>query len=419
MLTIEYIPITDIKPYERNAKLHPQEQIEQIKNSIQAFGFNDPLGIWHGEIVEGHGRYLAAKELGMTEVPVIRLDGLTDEQRRAYMLVHNQLTMNSGFDLELLNEELAGILSFDMSEYGFTLEDQETTESIESVQEDDYVPRIQEPAKTKPGEIYKLGNHILMCGDSTNPEDLAKLMDGQMADLLLTDPPYNVDYTGHNEMKIENDNQSDDNFYKFLNDLFENVTDNLKPGGAFYIWHADSNGKIFRDACESAGLKVRQCIIWVKNSLVLGRQDYQWQHEPCLYGWKDGAGHYFIDDRTQTTVTEDARPNYKSLKKDELIKLLDDIYSDKKSTTVMHEDKPPVNDLHPTMKPIKLMARQIRNSTRPGESVLDICGGSGSTMMACEQLGRKCYMMELDPHYCDVIIDRWETFTKKKAIKKE
>lgn len=235
----------------------------------------------------------------------------------------------------------------------------------------------------------------------------------------MTDPPYNVDYEGGAEekMRIANDNLSDCAFERLLTESFENAKERLKPGGAFYIFHPDINGLVFRKTCEAVGLHVRQCLVWVKNAFVIGRRDYQWKHEPCLYGWKDGAAHYFVDDRTQATVYEDKGIDLKKLKKGEAIKLLQDIFSDKQSTTVINEDKPARSAEHPTMKPVKLLARLIRNSTRPGETVLDPFGGSGSTLIACEQLGRICYTMEFDPKYCDVIIDRWEKLTGQKAVK--
>jgi site-specific DNA-methyltransferase (adenine-specific) len=234
--------------------------------------------------------------------------------------------------------------------------------------------------------------------------------------MWLTDPPYNVDYEGSDGQKIQNDNMGDTQFRAFLKSAFTAAIAAMRPGAAFYIWHADFEGFNFRGACRDAGLQVRQCLIWVKNSLVLGRQDYQWRHEPCLYGWKDGAAHYFIDNRAQTTVIEDYVPDFGKMKKEEMKALLEEIYSDRISTTVIYEDKPKANDLHPTMKPIKLLARLIRNSSKPDDIVLDTFGGSGSTLMACEQLGRTCYTCELDPKYVDVIIQRWEEFTGKKAV---
>ena len=240
---------------------------------------------------------------------------------------------------------------------------------------------------------------------------------GCKADLLLTDPPYNVDYTGKTKdaLKIQNDSMDDQTFRAFLTDAMNAATPVMKPGAAFYIWHASSEGFNFHAACRAAGLHVRQTLVWVKNTMVLGRQDYHWKHEPCLYGWKDGAAHYFTPDRRQTTVVED-QLDFTKMKKDQLVELLKELYSEQTPTSVMHEDKPLVSDMHPTMKPIKLMARCIKNSTRTGDVVLDLFGGSGSTMIAAEQLGRKCYMVELDPFYCDVIIDRWEKFTGKVAV---
>jgi len=413
-LRIEYIDINLIKPYEKNAKLHPEEQIEQIKKSIEQFGMDDPIGIWKNEIVEGHGRLIACKQLGYKEIPIIRLDHLTDEERKAYTLAHNKLTMNSDFDLDILNSELDDILNIDMSDFGFDLdlEDEEEKEIIE-----DEVPEVPEEPKAKLGDIYQLGNHRLMCGDSTKEEDVAKLMNGELADLVVTDPPYNVAIENSQGMTIKNDNMEKSQFLEFLTKAFNCLNISLKKGGAFYVWFASREHINFETALNKNGLEVRQELIWNKNSLILGRQDYQWKHEPCLYGWKDGDSHYFIDDRKQTTVIEDKKPDIKKMKKEEMQKLLEEIYSDKTSTTIINEDKPSVNDLHPTMKPIKLIARQVKNSSKIGEKVLDLFGGSGSTIITCEQLNRKCYTMEYDPVYVDVIIQRWENFTGEKAVK--
>lgn len=415
-MQIELINIDEIIPYENNAKLHPEEQIEQIKKSILEFGNNDPIAIdKNNVIIEGHGRLLALKELGYKEVEVIKLGHLTEEQRKAYTLIHNKLTMNTDFDIEILESELAAINIIDMSDFDFDL----SIESEEITIEDNYdveekLEQIEEP-KSKPGDIYQLGNHRLMCGDSTSLEDVKKLMNEEQADLLLTDPPYNVNISNSDGMTIENDNMSDDNFKQFLNAAFENASASLKKGGAFYIWHGDSETVNFRNACEDNELSVRQCLIWVKNGFNFGRQDYKWKHEPCLYGWKDGAGHYFIDEYNNPTVIED-NLNIDLLKKEELKKLVEELLSDKVPTTIIHEDKPLKNDKHPTMKPINLLSFQIKNSSKKEEIVLDLFGGSGSTLISCEQLNRKCYMMEYDPKYVDVIIDRWETLTSKKAV---
>lgn len=412
-LKVEYLPIEEIKPYENNAKIHTPEQIEQIKNSIKQFGMNDPIGIWSKDniIIEGHGRLMACQELGYEEVPIIRLDDLTDEQRRAYTLAHNQLTMNTGFDIDILNQELES-LSVDMTEFGF----EDINKEDFDIKDDDFEFNEEEipEAKAKRGEIYKLGEHILMCGDSTVRQDVEKLLNGKIADLVVTDPPYNVAISNSQGMTIENDDMSDESFRKFLNSAFENMSDSLKEGGAFYVWYASREHINFESALLNNNLTVRQQLIWVKNSLVLGRQDYQWRHEPCLYGWKDGEGHYFIYDRTQSTVMEQKEIDIDKLSPEESKKLLKKIYSEIPST-IIKENKPQKNNLHPTMKPIELIGRLIHNSSEKGQIVLDLFGGSGSTLIACEQLGRKCYMMEYDPIYVDAIIQRYEEFTGKKA----
>lgn len=387
-LKVDYIPIEQLKPYEKNAKIHTPEQIEQIKNSIQEFGMNDPIGIWGEEnlIVEGHGRLIACKELGFDEVPVIRLDSLTDEQRRAYTLVHNQTTMNTGFDLDVLNEELDNI-DIDMSDYGFDIEIDDIEEGTE-VKEDD-APEVKDgEPKAKRGDIYQLGRHRLMCGDSTSSDDVFKLVGGDASpaiDLLITDPPYNVDYTGKTKdaLKISNDSMDADTFHDFLYNAFINAYTTMKDGASFYVWYASKEVVNFSTALADAGLSVKQELIWNKNSLVMGRQDYQWKHEPCLYGWKETDSHHW--------------------------------YGDRKQTTVIDFDRPTKSELHPTMKPVGLFDYQIKNSTKKCDNVLDLFGGSGTTIMACEQNGRNAYVMEYDPHYIDVIIERWENFTGQKA----
>ena len=416
-MNYENLSISELKPAERNARRHQEKDIEAIKKSIQEFGFNDPIGVWGPEntIVEGHGRLQAAFELGLEEVPVVRLDHLTDEQRRAYALAHNRTAELSEWDLEIMDMELSEIFDIDMDAFGF--DEFGPEESIDDIQEDDFEVKPPEEPRTKRGDVWILGEHRLLCGDSTEPAEIAEFLGGCKADLLLTDPPYNVDYTGKTKdaLKIQNDSMDDQTFRAFLTDAMNAATPVMKPGAAFYIWHASSEGFNFHAACRAAGLHVRQTLVWVKNTMVLGRQDYHWKHEPCLYGWKDGAAHYFTPDRRQTTVIED-QLDFTKMKKDQLVELLKELYSEQTPTSVMHEDKPLVSDMHPTMKPIKLMARCIKNSTRTGDVVLDLFGGSGSTMIAAEQLGRKCYMVELDPFYCDVIIDRWEKFTGKVAV---
>lgn len=422
-LKIETLYIGDLTPYEKNSKLHPTEQIEQIKKSIERYGMNDPIGVWKDAkgrniIVEGHGRYLACKELGIDMVPVIRLNHMSETEMREYLIVHNKTTMNSDFNYDVLFEELKELneidAEWDAAFFDFNL----TPEAEEDPVDDNF--NIDEAIHTEPiskrGQVYKLGEHRLMVGDSTSETDVDKLMDGELADLVVTDPPYNVAIENSQGMTIENDNMSSAAFKEFLTKAANNIKNYLKPGGAFYVWFASREHVNFETALNDAGLQVRQELIWNKNSMILGRQDYQWKHEPCLYGWNDGASHYFIDDRTQTTIIEDQKQDFKKMKKEELVELLEKIYSDKESTTIINENKPAKNDLHPTMKPIPLIARQVKNSSKIGEKVLDLFGGSGSTLITCEQLKRKCYMMEYDPVYADVIIQRWEKLTGKTAV---
>ena len=379
-MNIEQMKVKDLKPYEKNAKKHDKTQIANVAESIKRFGFAQPLVVDKDNVlIIGHCRLLAAKQLKLREVPVVRMDDLTEEEVKQLRLLDNKLN-ESDWDFDLLMDEV-GELDFD----GFDL-DWGFKELEESAVVEDEAPEpvMENPPISKLGDVWLLGNHRIMCGDSTNEDDVAKLMNGESADLLVTDPPYNVDYEGGTGMKIQNDSMSDEKFRNFLKDAFTNAINSMKAGAAFYIWHADSEGFNFRTACKEVGLQIRQCLIWQKNSMVMGRQDYQWKHEPCLYGWKDGAGHKWNADRKQTTILE--------------------------------FDRPTKSDLHPTMKPVNLISYQVRNSSEQGDLVLDLFGGSGSTLMACEQLGRTCYTMEYDPRYADVIVKRWENFTHKKAV---
>lgn len=414
-LKIEYMALDKLKPYEKNARKHQEADLSTIKASIKEFGMSDPIGVWGKDniIVEGHGRYLACKELGINEVPVIHLDHLSDEQRRAYALAHNKTAEMSEWDFDLLGDELSDILDIDMSDFGFDLSEdgEKETEVIE-----DEVPEEVEPI-AKQGDIWQLGRHRLMCGDSTSVTDVEKLMNGCKASLLVTDPPYNVNYEG-SAGKIMNDSMDNDSFRQFLRDAFTTADVVMNDGAAFYIWHADSEGYNFRGACFDVGWKVRQCLIWVKNSLVLGRQDYQWKHEPCLYGWKDGTHFWNGGRKERTTITDFDIFELRDKSKEELLKFIEEYCCDHEDieTSIIYEEKPSKNAEHPTMKPIKLLARSVKNSSKEGDNVLDLFGGSGSTLITCEQLNRKCFMMELDPHYVDVIIARWEKFTGQKAV---
>lgn len=417
-LKIEYISIDELKPYKHNAKIHTDEQIKQIAKSIKEFGFNDPIAVDEENIIiEGHGRLFAAKELGMDKLPIIRLEGLTDQQKKAYILAHNQLTLNTGFDLDILKDELNRITDFNMEDFGLDIDFAEDIDPDDVVEVE--VPNIPTFPKSKYGEIYQLGNHRLMCGNSININDVAKLMNGELADLLFTDPPYNndddlVSNTGKGIDK--NNSMSDESFSEFLINAFNNAHDQLKEGGAYYVWSSSVIIAQFIDCLKAADLPMHQLLIWVKNSINMGHSDYKWKHEPCLYGWKPGASHYFINEYNNPTIIEEDQLDFSKMKKEEMQQLLEYIFSDKVKTTIIYEHRAK-NDLHPTMKPLKMCADLIHNSSKQNELVLDLFGGSGSTMMACEQLNRKCYMMEYDPKYVDVIIERWETFTGQKAIK--
>lgn len=414
-MQIEKVKISDLLEYKNNAKEHPQWQIEQIVESIEKFGFNDPIAIdENNTIIEGHGRLYALQEMGAEEVECIRLSHLGENEKKAYILAHNKLTMNTEFDADLLAQELGEIEGIDMSSFGFLMDP--LIEVVEDDFDDESVIEQPEPI-AKLGDVYQLGEHFLMCGDSTDFIAVKKLCGEALMDLLVTDPPYNVAYEGKTEdaLTIENDNMNDAKFREFLKDAFACADGVMRQGAAFYIWHADSEGFNFRGACRDIGWTVRQCLIWNKNQMVLGRQDYQWKHEPCLYGWKDGAAHYFVDDRNLLTVLEE-ESELKKMSKAELINYILEI-QEQTATTVINEVKPSRNGIHPTMKPLRLIERLVRNSSKKGENVLDLFNGSGSTLMVCEQLGRRYYGMELDPRYVDATIERWEEFTGKKAVK--
>lgn len=421
-----YRPLAELHELPGNPRTIKKDQFEKLKKSIadNADYFEArPLILSNrtGELVilAGNQRYKASKALGLKEVPTILLEGLTLEREREIIIRDN--VENGEWNIDMLANEWN---PDELIEWGVEIPDiMPQGEIIE-----DEAPEIREdePAKSKLGEIYLLGNHRLMVGDSTKPEQLAELMAGEKADLLVTDPPYNVDYQNfrasvakalHRRTDgkiIQNDNFADSQaFEAFLIDSLGNANDALKDGGVFYIWHADSQAFSFWEAAHQIGWTVREIINWVKDRLSLGRQDYQWQHEPCLYGWKSGAGHYFIDIRTLTTIFDDEK-DVRELNKKELEQLVLN-YREAIPTTIIREKKPTRSEEHPTMKPVRLIAKLIGNSSREGEIVLDIFGGSGTTMIAAEQLNRRCYMMELDPRYADVIIERWEKFTGQKA----
>lgn len=390
-MKVQSTSITDIKPYPKNPRDN-DAGVDAVANSIKEFGWQQPIVVDKDNvIIVGHTRYKAAKKLGMKEVPVVVASNLSDEQVRAYRLADNKTGELTDWDMGLLDDELGDITDIDMSDFGFDLD---VPDDEEEVQEDYFDEEVPEEPKSKLGQVYQLGRHRLMCGDSTKPEDVKKLVGGVQVDLLLTDPPYNVsvgesavlrhkNIKARKDSKIKNDSMNKDDFYAFLLSAFNNAKENLKSGASFYVWYASAEAANFNNAANESGLSVRQELIWEKNSMVVGRQDYQWQHEPCLYGWVEGGSHSW--------------------------------FSDRKQTTILRFDRPTKSKLHPTMKPVALFDYQIKNSTKSGDTVLDLFGGSGTTIMACEQDGRNACVMEYDPKYVDVIIKRWEDFTGEKA----
>lgn len=388
---IEKISIDKLIPYANNARTHSDEQVAQIAASIREFGFNNPVLIAEDDtIIAGHGRVMAARKLNLSEVPCLRLSHLTETQRKAYILADNKLALNAGWENNLLSLELTELADsgFDITLTGFTQEEMDALKPIEVTEgltDEDAVPEVPEEPVTRLGDVWLLGKHRLMCGDSTSIESLESLCNGQLVDMWLTDPPYNVAYEGKTKdaLKIKNDSMGDEQFRQFLRDSYTAADAVMKPGAVFYIWHADLEGYNFRGAAKDANWTVRQCLIWKKQTMVMGRQDYHWKHEPCLYGWKDGAGHLWAADRKQTTILE--------------------------------FDRPSRSGEHPTMKPVALFEYQMLNNTKGGDIVLDSFGGSGTTMIAAEKNGRVSRLMELDPKYCDVIVKRWQDFTGKKA----
>jgi DNA modification methylase len=394
-MQIQEVAVSTLIPYAKNSRTHDDAQVAQIAASIKEFGFRNPILVDGVSVIAGHGRLLAAQKLKLDKVPTLDCSDMTPSQKKAYIIADNKIAENAGWDNAMLTIELKDLEDegFDLTLTGF--DDKEldallnVIEGTDGLTDEDAVPDVPEEPKTKLGDIYILGNHRLMCGDSTSVDAVEKLMDGQLADQLVTDPPYNIAYEGGSKKReqIKNDEMADEEFRQFLKDVYIAANAVMKAGAVFYIWHADTEGYNFRGAARDMGWKVRQTLIWNKDNSAFGRSDYHWKHEPCLYGWKEGAAHLWAADRKQTTVIECKRPSK--------------------------------SDLHPTMKPVELMEYQILNNTKGSDIVLDLFGGSGSTMIAAEKIGRKARLMELDPKYCDVIVKRWEDFTGKKATLSE
>lgn len=425
----DVLPLDALTGLQGGLKKLSKENREKLVGSICEKGFIAPFFIWkhdgENKLLDGHQRtatlnFMRQKGWSVPPLPVAYVEADDEKDAREKLLLitsqYGEFTLEGfeefaeGFNLNTENVHLADG-TFALPSYA---EENETTG-------DDLAPDFEENPVSRPGEIYDLGRHRLLCGDSTDPAQVASLMAGEEADLLVTDPPYNVNYTGGTKdaMTIKNDNLDDKQFRAFLTAAFTAFNSVLKPGGAFYIWHADSEGFNFRVAAQEAGLNTRQCLVWNKNALVLGRQDYQWKHEPCLYGWKEGAGHYWDGGRSQTTVfDETVEHNPKKMTKEELVALCQELLDERKTikTTVIDMDKPARSAEHPTMKPVKLFQKQIENSTAKNEIVLDTFAGSGTTIIACEKAGRRARVMELDPRYCDVIRKRWTRWAEENGV---
>lgn len=431
----ELVP-ADYNP--RKALTPEDEEYQKIKRSIEKFGYVDPIIInQDGTIIGGHQRRTVLLDMGFDEVDVIVVS-LEKDDEKALNVALNKIS--GEWDEKALKDLL---VELDLSEYDFTVTGFSQKELDDLIELSDFESEVhednfdsekalseskEEEAIVKPGEVWQLGDHRLMCGDSTKKADVHKLLGEERLDLVITDPPYNVNYeekaaalneyrpNNNGAMKIENDLMDKGSFYSFLLTAFQNMEQYMRDGAAVYVFHADSEGLTFRQAFDDAGLRLSEVLIWEKNNFVLGRQDYQWRHEPILYGWKEGAGHYFVNDRTQDTVILEDDVDFDSMKKPELVAYIKDMihkYADQ--TTVIFEKKPMSSSLHPTMKPLELIAKFMKNSSKRGWNVGDFFGGSGSTLMAAEQLGRNAFLMEYDEHYASVIVKRWEEFTGLKA----
>ena len=381
----EKVDIDRLIPYARNARTHSKEQILQLRSSLREFGFVNPIIVDKDlNIIAGHGRVLAAKAEGLSEVPCVFAEHLTDAQKRAYILADNRLALNAGWDEDLLALEFGELkdLGFDLELTGFGLDEIEKLFAADGkdVQDDDFdlAAALEQAAFVLPGDVWTLGRHRLICGDATHADTVKKLMDGRKANLVLTDPPYNVGFESASGLKIKNDSQKSEPFYSFLLAAFRSLADNLESGGSAYIFHADTEGENFRRAFREAGFHLSGTCIWVKDSFVMGRSPYQWQHEPILYGWLKTGAHKWYAGRSEATIWNFAKPRK--------------------------------NSDHPTSKPLELLAYPIKNSSQANGIVLDPFGGSGSTLIACEQADRICNMLELDEKYASVILRRYAEF---------
>lgn len=377
---LQLVPVDKLIPYINNARTHSPEQVKKLRASLREFGFINPVIVDRDfNVIAGHGRILAAKEEGITEVPCVFADHLSEAQKKAYIIADNRMAMDAGWDEELLRVEIESLEAADFDPLLTGFDEAELSKLFDEgneTKDDDFdvESELENPTITKPGDIWTLGRHRLICGDSTNPTIIDTLMDGKKANLIITDPPYNVNYQG-SAGKIKNDNMDNNAFYEFLLAAFQNTERIMADDASIYVFHADTEGLNFRRAFADAGFNLSGCCIWKKQSLVLGRSPYQWQHEPVLFGWKKKGKHKW--------------------------------YAGRKETTIWEYDKPKKNGDHPTMKPIPLLAYPIQNSSAVNSIVVDPFGGSGSTLIACEQTDRICYTVELDEKFCDVIVKRY------------
>lgn len=378
----QLVSISKLVPYVNNARTHSPEQINKLRASLREFGFINPVIIDREfGIIAGHGRVMAAREESIAEVPCVFVDHLTEAQKKAYILADNRMAMDAGWDEELLRVEIEALqgADFDVGLTGF--DDKEIADlfktNSDKVEDDDFdlTAALEKASFVEEGDVWVVGKHRLICGDATNPDHVAKLMDGKRANLILTDPPYGVSFKSKSGLTIKNDSMKNEEFYEFLKSAFINMAAHLEHGGSAYVFHADTEGLNFRQAFIDAGFHLAGCCIWVKDSLVLGRSDYQWQHEPVLYGFLKNGKHSW--------------------------------YSDRKQTTIWNFKKPKRNENHPTSKPLDLLSYPLGNSSQENAIVVDTFGGSGSTLMACEAMNRICYTMELDPKYASVILRRY------------
>ena len=425
------LPVASLKPYERNARTHSPDQVGQLVASIQEFGFTNPLLVdEQNRIIAGHGRLEAAKRAGLADVPCIVVGGLTDAQRRALILADNKLALNAGWDVDLLKAELEQLRldGYDLALTGFAsgeLLDIMGGHGPADADPDD-APAPPAVPFARLGDVWTLGAHRLTVGDSTDVGTYDRLLGSERVDIVWTDPPYNVAYESKLAGSIKNDDMADGEFLDFLRAFYAATFTAMKPGAAIYVAHADTEGLSFRRAFAEAGLKLSGCLVWRKDSLVLGRSDYQWQHEPILYGWKPGSRHRWFGGRKLTTVQElgESSPFTKADDGSWVVRVGDralvirgEVQVQEVVPSVINEAKPKRSDVHPTMKPVALIERMLKNSARPGDLVLDPFGGSGSTLMAADRMGMCARLIELDPKFADVIIQRWQNYTGRRAVR--